>query len=298
MWKGIGVSMQSYTECIPCFVRQAHDALRLVGSDERQSHEILQKVLVEAARFPLDRPPPAMAQTIHRIIREELGNPDPYARIKTDSTRLALKLAEEARAIIGASIDPFRMALRFSIAGNILDFALASSWNRLDLSDFIEQTRLHELADTAVERLRAAVKSAKKILFLGDNCGETVFDRLLIEQISTPKNRVIYAVKGSPVINDATLADALAADLDRVAELVENGSDAPGTLLEDCSAEFRRLFDRADLVIAKGQANYESLCEVSRPVFFLTRVKCPVIARDLGEPVGSWVIREHAGAGR
>ena len=287
--------MRSYTECIPCFVRQAYDALQMVGADEKQSHKVLQKVLQEAACFSLDHSPPVMAQTIHRLIREALGNPDPYAQIKADSTRLALELIEEARGVIAAAIDPFSMAVRFSIAGNILDFALASLWNRLDLADFIEKTRLHSVDEAAVKRLRGAVEGAETILVLGDNCGETVFDRLLIEQMSAPN--VYYAVKGGPVINDVTLADAQAAGLGLVAELVENGSDAPGTVLDDCSTEFRSLFDSVDLVIAKGQANYESLCDVSRSVFFLTQVKCPVIGRDLGEPVGSWVVREHRGAG-
>ncbi len=286
--------MQSYTECIPCFVRQAHDALTRVGRDERMNHQALQRILVEAAAFPLDHSPPLMAQTIHRIIREELRNVDPYAQIKTESTRMALELADEARGVIAASIDPFKMAVRFSIAGNIMDFALAASWDRLDLDHFIENTRLRALDDEAVERLRAAARKARSILVLGDNCGETVFDRLLIEQL--PPAQLYYAVKGRPVINDATLPDAQAAGLDEVAELVENGSDAPGTVLEDCSEAFCRLFEKADLVIAKGQANYESLDGAARPIFFLTQVKCPVIGRDLGEPVGSWVVREQTGA--
>jgi uncharacterized protein with ATP-grasp and redox domains len=285
--------MQSYTECIPCFVRQAYDALTLVGCDERLTHQTLQRVLVEAAAFPLEQSPPVMAQLIHRIIREALGNSDPYAQIKADSTRLALELAEEARAVVAASADPFSMAIRFSIAGNIMDFALVNNWDRLDLDHFIEKTCLRSLDDEAVERLRTAVEKAETILVLGDNCGETVFDRLLIEQL--PPAKVYYAVKGHPVINDATLSDAQAAGLDAVAELVENGSDAPGTVLDDCSEEFCRLFEKADLVIAKGQANYESLEGVSRPIFFLTQVKCPVIGRDLGEKVGSWVVREQTG---
>lgn len=111
-----------------------------------------------------------------------------------------------------------------------------------------------------------------------------------------PAGKVDYAVKGAPVINDATLEDALAAGLDEVAELIDNGSDAPGTILSDCSATFRRYFDDADLVMAKGQANYESLSCAEREIFFLTQVKCPVIGRDLGKPVGSWIIREYKGS--
>jgi uncharacterized protein with ATP-grasp and redox domains len=289
--------MQSYTDCIPCFIQQAHDALRQVTKgDEALVHRTLRRVMREAAEFSLIETPPAMAQITHRIIREATGNPDPYAEIKAKSTRLALKLGKEAQAVINASNDPFLMALRFCIGGNIMDFALTSKWSQLEVNSFIEDTRCQALEKEAVEKLRAAVKSASSIMVLGDNAGETVFDKLLIEQFGDAD--IFYAVKGSPVINDVTLADAEAAGLDTVTRLVRNGSDAPGTLLKDCSISFRALFNEVDLVIAKGQANYESLSRCSRPLFFLTRVKCPVIGRDLGEPVGSWVVREHHGVGR
>jgi len=282
--------MTSRAECMPCFVRQALDAARELGVDEEKTHRTLRRVLLAVADFPLGLAPPAMAQTVHRIIREEVGSADPYAGIKAESTRLALLLADEARAVVAGAIDPFKMAVRFAIAGNIMDFALASRWSRLDLGNFVEKTRLHPLDDAAVDRLRTAAGAAATVLYLGDNAGETVFDRLLIEQM--PGKRIRYAAKGAPVINDATLADARAAGLDEVAELVGNGSDAPGTLLDDCSAAFRRLFEEADLVIAKGQANYESLCNAARKVFFLAQVKCPVLARDTGQPVGHWIVKE------
>lgn len=286
--------MQSYTDCIPCFIRQAHEALRQVSNDETLIHSTLQQVLRETAEFPLDQTPPAMGQTIHRIVRKKSGNPDPYAAIKAESTRLAHELAQEASDIIAQAEDPLKMAIRFSIAGNIMDFALTSNWSKLDVEHFVENTRTHALCDDAsFEQLRNAVKQARSILILGDNAGETVFDKLMIEQLGDAD--MFFVVKSSPVINDATLEDAKAAGLDLVAKLVENGSDAPGTIIDDCSPDFIDLFNIVDLVIAKGQANYETLSTCSRPLFFLTQVKCPVIGNDLNEPVGTWVIREHKG---
>jgi uncharacterized protein with ATP-grasp and redox domains len=126
------------------------------------------------------------------------------------------------------------------------------------------------------------------VLYLADNAGETVFDRLLIETLDVP---VIYAVKGGPILNDATQEDALAAGIGRAAEVISSGADAPGTILSRCSGEFRQLYDRSELIIAKGQANYETLSEEGARVFFLLQVKCPVIARDVGTPVGSIVLR-------
>lgn len=285
--------MQSYLDCIPCFSQQALGALREVVDDETTALRIMRRTLTASAQFDLADPPPVMAQQIHRIVREETGHSDPYEKIKARSTVFALGLLDEARALVSESIDPFKMALRFAIAGNILDFGIHSKWDRLNLANFIEETRLKPLNDEAVATFHNAVKAARTILVLGDNAGETVFDRLLIEQM--PHARIIYAVKGTPVINDATLADARAAGLDEVAELIDNGTDAPGTILSQCSVAFRVRFDKADLVIAKGQANYETLSNAPRPLFFLTQVKCSILARDLGDPVGSWIIKYHAG---
>jgi damage-control phosphatase, subfamily I len=285
--------MRTYLECIPCFVRQAHDALRQVTDDEALTHRVLQRVLIASSEFEMDLSPPEMAQTIHRIIREETGNPDPYAEIKAESTAVALRLAEEARPLINGAIDPFKMALRFSIAGNIMDFALTSKWDQMNLSTFLDDTRLQSLESEAVEPLREAARKARTILFLGDNAGEAVFDRLLIEQM--PNAQTTYAVKGAPIINDVTLAEARASGLDEVAELIDNGNDAPGTILSLCPPAFQKRFAEADLVIAKGQANYETLSETDRDLFFLTQVKCPVIGRDIGKPVGSWIVQYHAG---
>ena len=285
--------MHTYLECIPCFVRQAHDALRQVTDDEALMHRALRRVLMASSEFEMDLSPPEMAQTIHRIIREETGNSDPYAKIKAQSTAVALRLAEEARPLITGAIDPFKMALRFSIAGNIMDFALTSKWDQMNLSTFLDDTRLQSLENEAVEPLREAARKAHTILILGDNAGEAVFDRLLIEQM--PNAKTTYAVKGAPIINDVTLKDALASGLDKVAELIDNGNDAPGTILSLCPPAFKKRFDEADLVIAKGQANYETLSEADRNLFFLTQVKCPVIGRDIGKPVGSWIVQYHAG---
>ena len=125
--------------------------------------------------------------------------------------------------------------------------------------------------------------------FLKDNAGEIVFDRLLIERL--PPGKVTVAVRGFPVINDATLADAEGAGIHEVAEVIENGSDAPGTILDDCSESFRDRFDKADLVIAKGQGNYETLSEVDKDIYFLLKAKCPVIARDIGCQEGAMILK-------
>jgi uncharacterized protein with ATP-grasp and redox domains len=135
-----------------------------------------------------------------------------------------------------------------------------------------------------------AVNESESILYLADNAGEIVFDRLLIEQMPTEK--VTVAVKGSPVINDATIEDAIHAGLPQIVDVIENGSDAPGTILENCSQAFRDHFAKADLVVAKGQGNYETLSDVNKNIFFILKAKCPVISRNIGCEVGEMILQK------
>jgi len=214
--------------------------------------------------------------------------------VKARSTEEALALYPWLKTIVAEAEDRLETAARLSIAGNIIDMGPNPAY---DLRDEVIRVLEEPFAADDSEALRSALNEAESVLYLGDNAGETVFDRLLIEAIDAP---VIYAVKGHAIINDATVDDARAAGVDQVADVMSNGSDSPGTLLETCSKAFRRTYDEADLIIAKGQANYETLSEKGARVFFLLQTKCPVIVRDVGTPVGSLVITQGQGdsAGR
>jgi uncharacterized protein with ATP-grasp and redox domains len=147
-----------------------------------------------------------------------------------------------------------------------------------------------DFIDVQLIPFRQAVNDAREILYIADNAGEIVFDRLLIERL--PIEKVTVAVKGSPVINDVTMEDALVAGLPRIVEVIDNGSDAPGTILESCSGYFQERFEKADLVIAKGQGNYETLSDIDKNIFFILKAKCPVIARDIGCEVGQMIFQK------
>ncbi len=280
--------MRTSLECIPCFVRQGLEALREVCGDETEIKRVLKQVLIAVAAFDTALSPPEMGRVIHSIIRCEIGHADPYCAIKQRSTQEALRVMPEVRERIEQSTQPFYMAVRFAIAGNILDYALASLWSEDQLSQTLAKAESFPVDEFMMAQLEQAINQAETILWLADNAGETVFDRLLIERLSG--KRIIYAVKQSPVINDAIRQDAIEAGLEPYVELIDNGTDAPGTILPLCSSTFCEAFDRADVVIAKGQANFETLNEVERDVFFLTQIKCAVIAHHYGYKVGDWLV--------
>ncbi len=287
--------MKTSLQCLPCLIKQAVDSSMLITGDEEIIIDILRQVLNNLSEADLLLSPPEIAGDIQAVIRNNLSNSDPYLKIKEKSTKKAFELAPEAERLIEASKDPFATALAFAIAGNILDFAKNTSWDE-DLinqrfSMAVEQASSFD--PVQVKRLNDEISSAGQVLFLGDNAGEAVFDRILIQYMQGSPD-VYYAVKSSPVINDVTLKEALDSGIGSCAEIIPNGADIPGTLLSRCSPEFLRIFNRADVVISKGQGNYETLSDAERKIWFLFQVKCPVISSHCGYKTGSWVIYERS----
>ena len=282
--------MKTYLECIPCFVQQTLDAASMVSDDPQVHWRVVRRALELIADFPVDLPPPAMAARINRLIREETGNADPYRKVKKEANALALGLLPRMRERVRTSADPFETALRIAIAGNIMDWGARRHLTPDDarVEPTIEQTLRGPIRGLPVDEFHSRLAKAGKVLYLADNAGEIAFDGLFIPFI--PCDDVTLAVKGEPVINDATRDDAEQVGLPDGVRLVSTGSGTPGTVLEDCTEEFRDLFAAADVVIAKGQANYETLSRVAAPVHFLLKAKCPVIARDIGCTVGDTLL--------
>ncbi len=260
----------------------------MITPDKTVHEQLLRRVLRALGAMDLRQSPPAMAQRIHRLIRELTGENNPYRDMKDRFNRLALDVYPRLKDRVEASADSLEMAVRLAIAGNVIDMGVNNQLGDEEVYEAIDHA-LDAPFDADLAAFAEAASSARNILYLADNAGEIVFDKLLIEQI--PLEKVTVAVKGSPIINDATMADAEATGLTELVEVIDNGSDAPGTILEDCSEAFRQRFDEADLIIAKGQGNYETLSDADKDIFFILKAKCPVIARDLGCEVGSLVLR-------
>ena len=282
--------MKVYLDCFPCFVRQTLEAARMSTSDEALQRRILDEVMKRLVQLPLEVTPPQVGQIIHRLIKELTGNGDPYQQVKRQYNELALKMLPDLRERVRAVEDPIRTAAKLAIAGNIIDFGALSG--NFDLNRIVEETLCSDFALDGYERFRSALDRAGRIVYLGDNTGEIVFDRMLIETLLRYKPfEIVFVVRGMPIINDATMEDARYVGLDRLVRVISNGSDAPATVLSECSAEMVAVYGAADMIIAKGQGNYESLSGEQGPLFFLLKAKCPVVAGDLGCEVGDIVLR-------
>jgi len=280
--------MKTYLDCIPCFLRQTLNTCRLINTDDKTRERVLREVPTELAKIDLSPPPPVMGGYIHRIIRKLTSLSDPFADVKQDSNTLVLDMAEELDTMIESSKDRFDTAMRIAIAGNIIDYGTPHH-----LTPEIIREVIRKSLDTPItgepQELLGAVEKANSILYIADNAGEIVTDRLFIEHLPTEK--ITLAVRGYPILNDVTYQDAETAGLTKIVNVIDNGADFPGTVLEKCSEEFLECFNSSDLIIAKGQGNYETLSEVPKDIFFLLKVKCHVLAHDLDTPVGSMVVR-------
>ncbi len=284
--------MKSSLDCVPCHVRQSLDASRAVSDDPALHEQMLKEMLRWTAEMDTDLSPPVLGQRLHRRLREVTGIADPYRAEKDRHNEMVLRLLPGLRERIAVADDPFGLAVKLAIAGNIIDLGVNGEVPDGALRASVEQA-LAEPVHGLVDELRRDIESAEDILYLADNCGEIVFDRLLIEQL--PLERVTLAVRGLPILNDATMVDARTVGLTELVEVIDNGTDAPGTILDDCSPAFLRRFQAADLIISKGQGNFESLSDVDAPIYFLFKVKCGVVAEHVGEPVGTHMVARSGG---
>jgi uncharacterized protein with ATP-grasp and redox domains len=255
--------------------------------DAEQQHALLQRALIDIARFDISMAPSEMSSHIQSMARRASGNSDPYREAKAASTRQALAMYPHLSQLIQRADDRLETAIRLSIAGNIIDLGVLQEF---DLDATVDRVLAEPFAVNDLPALREALVRSRHVLFLGDNAGETVFDRLLIETLNVG---VTYVVKSGPTVNDATYEDAVAAGLDRTAHVIDNGTDGLGTLLHRCSVEFLRRFEAAELIIAKGQANFECLDGTGAPTFYLLQAKCHVIARHLNVPQFGIVLKQE-----
>jgi len=282
--------MKTYLDCFPCVVRQTLEASRIATKDEKLQREILDSVLKILPDFPLTVSPPEIAVSVHRIIKKISGNKDPYKEIKEEYNEKAMQLYSSLKQKIINSENSLLTAVKLAIAGNIIDFgALGKNFN---LNGTIEEVLSSNLAINHFKKFKNDILKASSILYIGDNAGEIVFDKLLIEEIKKYiEVDIMFVVRGEPILNDVTLEDAKFVNMDKIVKVISNGNDAPATVFSDSSDEFKKAFNSTDMVIAKGQGNYETLSEIERNIYFLLKVKCLVLAKDIECNVGDNILK-------
>jgi len=289
--------MHTHLECIPCIIRQTMSTLNLATNDKEVQKKALSEVLLYLANLDYSLAPPQHGKHIYQIIHRVSGNYDPYARLKNAYNQAVLDMYEQIKRTVRQSANPLQSAAKLAAAGNIIDFGPSDNTPRIEaiIKELQEEWGIDDSA-----RFAGELTSAENVLYFADNAGEIVFDRLFIETMHElfPRNKLKFTVvvRGAAVINDATMEDARQAGVTEVARVIANGDTTPGTVLSAVSEEVRQLMEQADLVIAKGMGNFETLTDVQRTIYFLLRIKCRPVAGLAGAGVGKLVFA--AGAGR
>lgn len=277
--------------CVPCFQKQAARLFEKYNIPEERREVLSERFNDFLSKDGLDKPSPLSAQYLNVLMKKETGIDDLYLKEKSYYNKLLMQRYQALKNDVESSKHPAMMALKYALAGNIIDFGPP---HRFDLEKTFSEALEKKIAVNDSEALFKEIRNAGTVLYLGDNAGEIVTDKLFIETLAHPN--VIFTVRGAPVLNDVAYADAGEVGMQEVATVIDNGFDAPSTLPEYCSDEFREIFNSADVVISKGQGNFEGLYgQVERKnIFFLFMVKCEEIARVTGRNVGDAVIMKRA----
>lgn len=274
--------------CVKCFRNTYRKLMEKYALDEKQK-EVFNAFFDETVSGYKDMIAPELQIPLQKKLVELSGVEDFYRREKCQSNNLALSLVKYWSDAVKTSSNPFSMAARLAIAGNIMDYGASDNF---DLRETIRRVFQASLAIDETERLRDAIAKAKNILYLGDNAGEIVFDKLFIETIA--HHNVTFVTRGGPTINDATLRDAGDVKMHEVAKVITNGVVAPSTLLSQSPKEFLDFYRNADVIIAKGQGNLEGLVDENDPrVFFMLMAKCDVMAERLNVRKNDFVIYNY-----
>lgn len=279
--------MKLYLDCIPCFMQQALRAGRIATTDPKKIKQILDETGDLVKTVSMQATAPEIGRMVYRVDSEVAGVQDPYKKMKQEHIEETKSIYPELEKIVANSNDPLLTAIRIAIAGNVIDLGVTKSFDIVkDVKSILKQ----EFAILDYSAFKIQLEKTKNILYIGDNVGESVFDKILIKALKKP---VKYAVRSIPIINDVTMEDAIASGLDEVAELIDSGCESPGINLNQSSPEFLDLFHTSDFIISKGQGNFEGLSDCKKQVFFLLKAKCKIISDHLGVEEGSIILKEH-----
>ena len=278
--------MKLFPSCLPCLIQMAITACKIGSGSEQTTFEVLREVMDYLSKQEYDRPAPDYSQPILEIVSKHLNQRDPFREIKKKSNQVGREFVQRLIPYLEQVRDEkekIAQAIQISIAGNIIDFATVPELESR-LEEEIQRALKVEFALFELEEFFRELEGAEKILFLTDNAGELAFDRVLIELLAEKKKQVIVALKSGPALNDALLEDALQLGLDKIpgVKLITTGQARMGINLKTAGKDFLQAWQEADLIISKGQANFECLYGELAPIYFLTMIKCQPLSGWLG----------------
>ncbi len=288
--------MKLLLDCYPCTLKQALQTANLLRLEDEQTQNVLdycmQLLLARTGETTPLHITTDLYSYIHKTFFPEREVFDPYREIKHETNRIALSCYPQLEQLMAESTTPLETALKIAAAGNIIDFGVADH-RHFDIAQEIRSINNLKFSLYDYSQLKEMLSTARTLLYIGDNTGEIVFDRILIRYLKTvyPALAVTFAVREKPIINDATLDDAYAAGLHNDATLISSGCIFPGTFMKETSDHFQSLFHSADIIIAKGQGNFEGLSdEQNEHLFFILRIKCEQVAKKIGAENGSLIL--------
>ena len=271
--------MKVLLDCIPCYLKQAISVMNAANIDTKRQEEVIYVLCKEMEIYHEDKTPGETSTALIRRVHELIGNNDPFNDKKRESNDLAMSLYNELLSKVNNSSDSLYEALAISVAGNVIDMGITRDFN---VHDALEHIIEKGFSINHYEEFKKKLAIAKKVLILGDNSGEIVFDKLIVNELNKLGKEVLYVVKEEPVLNDATMEDAIYVGMDKLTKVITNGTGILGTSMDNASEEFKVEYKKADIIISKGQANFESL--ESEPsakgrAFFLLKLKCEFVAK-------------------
>ncbi|MGD9108405.1 MAG: ARMT1-like domain-containing protein [Gammaproteobacteria bacterium] len=286
--------MKTHLNCIPCFFKQAISMACQLGANYAKQRQVVNNLAKMLPTISLDSSPPEIVKIIYDLVNRTLNNKyDGYEKIKDESNKLTLNIYEKLQEKIFLSNDRLLTATELAIAGNIIDYGGARIFTNInDEMDKIMNQSINNKLIFNYDDFKSILSTAKEVIYLADNAGEVVFDRLLIEEIKYFNRNVeiTYVVKEQPIINDATKKDAIQCNIHKICKVMSSGSDVPGTPLNLCSKEFLDKFNKTDMVISKGQGNFETLFDSGYSIFFLLKIKCPFVAKEIDGNIGDSIL--------
>ncbi|MBL4903663.1 MAG: DUF89 family protein [Desulfocapsa sp.] len=275
--------MKTSLDCMACYLAQTLRVSRVATNVESKHLSALRRVAELIGAMDMERTPPENSVAVYRAISEITGCADPYLEMKQQANEQALAVLPEFKKKIIGSSDPLATALRIAIGGNIIDYGAMHSFDvAVAMERCLNSPFVVDHSERLLQKLRSLEKGAK-VLYLADNSGEIVYDSLVVSELARLGLDVTVVVKSGPIINDALIADARFCGIDTIARVLENGTRCPGTPLADCSAELLQAFEKADIIISKGQGNFETLSESEAEIYFLLTIKCSVVGTHLAE---------------